>query len=214
MVLEQAPDSKGSAGRPELKDSSGIASQKRQVRLGLSRCLTFVAVSSCRKSSCPDFHQKSYRVDLPSHRVKSKRQRYLNGWRAGATASCITALVVFMVNFIVLVWATSRYHFAEGIGILFSGNCARAKSTNTWLQFIVNVLSSILLAASNYCMQCLSSPTRKEVDSAHIKGRMLDIGIPSVQNLRAISMERKLLWTGIVISALPLHFMYVSQMLI
>ncbi|KAL8701122.1 MAG: hypothetical protein Q9201_005087 [Fulgogasparrea decipioides] len=56
-------------------------------------------------------------------------------------------------------------------------------------------------------MQCLGSPIRKEVDAAHSKGEMLDIGIPSVQNIKAISQNRKTLWAVLVISALPLHFM-------
>ncbi|KAL9598846.1 MAG: hypothetical protein Q9179_003771 [Wetmoreana sp. 5 TL-2023] len=52
-------------------------------------------------------------------------------------------------------------------------------------------------------MQCLGSPIRKEVDAAHSKGEMLDIGIPSVQNIKAISQNRKTLWAVLVISALP-----------
>lgn len=60
-------------------------------------------------------------------------------------------------------------------------------------------------------MQCLTSPTREEVDAAHSRGKVLDIGIPSVQNLRAISTERRVLWAILALSALPLHFVFVSQ---
>ncbi|KAL8727294.1 MAG: hypothetical protein Q9181_005758 [Wetmoreana brouardii] len=61
-----------------------------------------------------------------------------------------------------------------------------------------------------YLAPCLGSPTRKEVDAAHAKGKILDVGILSIQNLNAVSRERKFLWAGLVISALPLHFLYNS----
>ncbi|KAL8997821.1 MAG: hypothetical protein Q9169_002993 [Polycauliona sp. 2 TL-2023] len=126
-----------------------------------------------------------------AHRETSLKQRYFEGWRAGAIMSCATALAVLIVNIAVTSWAVKNYPSANGIGTIFSGNCARAKSINTWLQIIVNVLSSTLLAASNYCMQCAGSPTRVEVDAAHARGKILDIGIPSIQNLRFIGFEHQ-----------------------
>ncbi|KAL8722996.1 MAG: hypothetical protein Q9225_000612 [Loekoesia sp. 1 TL-2023] len=164
------------------------------------------------ESSSSSVNQEDLDVDLPVHRRRSRRQRYVEGWRAGAAASCITALAVLIINATVMTWAASQYPSAEGIGTIFSGHCARAKSMNSWLQLVVNVLSSTLLAASNYCMQCLGSPTREEVDTAHGKGKLLDIGIPSIQNLKAISLERRILWAGLALSALPLHFVYNSML--
>ncbi|KAL9598644.1 MAG: hypothetical protein Q9219_004390 [cf. Caloplaca sp. 3 TL-2023] len=132
------------------------------------------------------------------HRRTSWRQRYIEGWRAGATASCITAVCVLIINVTLLIWAANRYHTVKGIGTIYSGSCATAKSRTTWLQLVVNVLSSTVLGASNYCMQCLSSPTRCEVDKAHARGQSLDIGIPSIQNLKAINWKRRWLWVGLV----------------
>lgn len=149
-------------------------------------------------------------IDVSTYRQRTWRQKYCDGWKAGAIASCISAMTVLMINITVLSWAVNRYPTVGGIGVLFSGDCARAKRINTWLQLIINVLSTILLAASNYCMQCVSAPTRGEVDRAHSKGKILDIGIPSIQNLKAIGRERRLLWAGLAISALPLHFVYNS----
>lgn len=82
----------------------------------------------------------------------------------------------------------------------------RRSHLNTWLQVVVNVLISTLLAANSCCMQRVSSPTRNEVDAAFAKGEMLDIGIPSIQNLIFICVERKSHWLGLASSALPLHF--------
>lgn len=154
---------------------------------------------------------KNLDTDVPPHRRRSWRQSYCEGWRAGATASCVTALVVLIINIIVMIWAARRYPVVNSVGVIFTGECARAKRLNTWLQFIVNAFSSILLAASNFCMQCLVSPTREEVDRAHSKGKTLDIGIPSIRNLKAVRTERRVLWAGLAISALPLHFVSVSK---
>ena len=59
-------------------------------------------------------------------------------------------------------------------------------------------------------MQCLSSPTRSEIDKAHGQGVWLDIGVPSVRNLRRLSTTRIVLWYLLAISSIPLHFLYNS----
>lgn len=69
-------------------------------------------------------------------------------------------------------------------------------------------MGTILLGASNYTMQCLSSPTRAEVDAAHSKGKYLDIGLPSLRNLRG--WKRIVPYTFLVLSTLPLHFLWNS----
>lgn len=56
-------------------------------------------------------------------------------------------------------------------------------------------------------MQCLSAPTRKEVDEAHAKGKWLDIGVPSVRNLTSIPKLRLGMWVGLGLTSLPLHLM-------
>ena len=79
-----------------------------------------------------------------------------------------------------------------------------------WLHLAINVLSTLLLGASNYCMQCLTSPTREEVDRAHSRHIWLDIGIPSVRNLRRVSWYKIILWWLLAISGIPLHLLYNS----
>ncbi|MCJ1312051.1 hypothetical protein MMC25_005725 [Agyrium rufum] len=59
-------------------------------------------------------------------------------------------------------------------------------------------------------MQILTAPTRAEIDEAHTRGRWLDIGVPSVRNLRSISRKRVLLWFGLAFSSLPLHLLFNS----
>ncbi len=59
-------------------------------------------------------------------------------------------------------------------------------------------------------MQCLSSPTRNEIDKAHSQGIWLDIGVPSVRNLRRLSTTRIILWWLLAFSSIPLHLLYNS----
>ena len=59
-------------------------------------------------------------------------------------------------------------------------------------------------------MQCLSAPSRSEVNKAHLSGSHLDIGVPSLRNLRHISGRRIALWMILCASTVPLHLMWNS----
>ncbi|KAF4810173.1 hypothetical protein CGCSCA4_v011023 [Colletotrichum siamense] len=96
----------------------------------------------------------------------------------------------------------------NGIGVIWEGQKTKVKIWNTVLHIVINIISTILLCGSNYCMQCLVAPTRGELDQAHAEKRWLDIGTPSIRNFRRISWRKKLLWTLLAISSLPLHLLY------
>jgi hypothetical protein len=78
---------------------------------------------------------------------------------------------------------------------------------NTRVHFAINAVSAVLLSASNYCIQCLSVPTRKEIHEAHTSGKWLDIGVASVTNLEEIG-KRKLFFSWCLgLSSIPLHLL-------
>ncbi|KAF3005003.1 hypothetical protein E8E13_008650 [Curvularia kusanoi] len=89
-------------------------------------------------------------------------------------------------------------------------DCDEARQMNTGLHLLINALSTILLGSSNYCMQCLSAPTRKEVDRAHAQRRSLDIGVLSVSNLLRINRKRAVMWAILGLTSIPLHLFYNS----
>jgi hypothetical protein len=149
-------------------------------------------------------------------RISSKRtvdglspfQKYtqrLAGWRVAALNFAICASVVFMLNLVVTVWGSVSLKKNEGA--LGEGNCGQVKRLNTALHVLLNVFSTILLSGSNYCMQCLSAPTRDEIDKAHAAQRWLDIGIPSIRNLRYVNRRKLVLWFLLGISSVPLHLL-------
>ena len=113
-----------------------------------------------------------------------------------------------------MIWASARYKVVERIGTILDGSCEKTKNLSLWLHLAINALSTILLGASNYCMQCLSSPTRQEVDKAHSQGIWLDIGVPGIRNLRRISRRRLVLWMLLTLSSIPLHLLYNSAVFI
>lgn len=122
----------------------------------------------------------------------------------------VTASVVFVINLVFTVWAVKTSGPFNGTITLQAGSCETTKKLTVGLHLLINILSTLLLGASNYSMQCLSAPTRDEVDRAHSRGIWLDIGVPSIRNMRNISMRNIVLWWLLALSSAPLHLLYNS----
>ena len=155
------------------------------------------------------------RSELDTEKAQSEGQRSSGPWyrrgfkgsRGGIILSRAVATLIFLMNLSVFLWGLSSHEIKDGLGTLYRGDCAVAKRTNSLIQIMINALGTLLLAASNYCMQNLSSPTRQEVDEAHAKRNYLCIGAPSFTNLRNIARKQALLWIVLGLSALPIHFL-------
>lgn len=146
-------------------------------------------------------------TDVPGKvETRSNATKFTSGWRFGAINCAISATVVFLINLIVTIVFSARKN-----GALYSGDCDHASKLNTALHVFINLLSTILLSSSNYCMQCLSAPTRTEVDEAHAKGKWLDIGVQSIHNMYNIKgsdhARRLVVWLILGLSSLPLHLL-------
>jgi len=136
----------------------------------------------------------------------------VDGWRFGAMAAAASTSLVFLINLSVTIWVgvelskvTSTGH--STILTLHRSDCQDVERINTWVHFAINAVSGVLLSASNYCMQCLSAPTRKETNKAHASGKWLDIGIPSIRNLKAIGKRKLFFWWCLGLSSIPLHLL-------
>ncbi|KIW71268.1 hypothetical protein PV04_03451 [Phialophora macrospora] len=133
----------------------------------------------------------------------------LYGWRTGALTAALLAAVSLLVNLILVIWLGVHGSGANLVE-LYNGDCGRVQTMDIWVHLAINVFSTLLLGGSNYCMQCLSAPTRADVDRAHAKAKFLDIGVPSVRNLWNIPRLKLLLWWALGLSSVPLHLMYNS----
>ena len=121
----------------------------------------------------------------------------------------MTSGLTLFVNLALIIWGSTK-GFEGGIATVQKGDCNMTKKLDLWLHLGINLLSTLLLGASNYTMQCLSAVTRDEIDKAHQQRISLDIGTLSLQNLRRISWRRVILWWLLALSSIPLHFMYNS----
>ncbi|KAI9718441.1 MAG: hypothetical protein M1812_004162 [Candelaria pacifica] len=146
----------------------------------------------------------------PKHpRAKTWRTRWSNRTTALRVQQTLTALV-FVINFTGMVWAWCAFGTINYIGTVYQGDCKKTKQYNTWVHFLINALSTILLGSSNFCMQLLVAPTRRDIDHTHSSGGSLDIGVPSIRNLWKIERSRMVVWLLLGFSSGVLHLLWNS----
>ncbi|KAH7420103.1 hypothetical protein BKA64DRAFT_652375 [Cadophora sp. MPI-SDFR-AT-0126] len=117
---------------------------------------------------------------------------------------------VLIANFTLTLYAHAHYPHSNGVGIIYQGSCSKTKLLNIWLHLLINLLSTGMLMASNYCMQLLAAPTRADINRAHELNKWLDIGVPSVRNFTSIGRWRQFSWILLASTSLPLHLIYNS----
>lgn len=137
-----------------------------------------------------------------------------NGYHFGVLCCAWTSGAVFLLNLITTGWAVAHSGTFTGLGTSHEGSCKQSSKLGFWIHLMINVLSTTLLGASNYAMQCLNAPTRTEIDKAHAKGDWLDIGIISMRNIRKTAYHRQALWWALATSTIPLHLLWNSAVFI
>lgn len=138
-----------------------------------------------------------------------RRLKY--GWRFGTFMSCILVGIILCFNIAFTIYVlTVKPPSDDGVGELSSGRCHSILSASTKIHILINVCSAVVVAASNYNMQCLSAPTRADIDKAHRRRKHLQIGVQSLKNLRHLQSWKVILWVALLISTLPLHFLWNS----
>ena len=134
---------------------------------------------------------------------------HLVGWKFGVTGWVVVVITTLFINIGLSVFVGYYHGFNNGIGTLLQGECSKITAYSIGAHLIINVLTTLLLSGSNYCMQCLSAPTRREINNAHKRDITFDIGIPSLRNLAALDRWKVVMWTLLGISSLPLHLLSV-----
>lgn len=88
---------------------------------------------------------------------------------------------------------------------MYHGNCTVVDQVNAALHLLINALSTLLLGASNFCMQILVAPSRKDLDRAHEKGKSMAIGVQAIGNLWHLGKTIKLVWVVLALASGGLH---------
>ncbi|KAK6384427.1 uncharacterized protein PV06_10934 [Exophiala oligosperma] len=142
----------------------------------------------------------------------SRRRRWFGqGWRASSKIALGCAVTVLITNICLTIGiVTTGVKMMDGVYMVYEGSCSKTQTKDSWVHLCLNIVATLLLASSNYCMQLLTSPTRSEVDKAHAKRKWLDIGIPSIRNLGSLRKKKVALWWILAISSVPLHLVYNS----
>lgn len=122
----------------------------------------------------------------------------------------VMASAVLVTNCVATIVIHLEYSTQDGVSTAFEGDCHFVGQLSLGLHVVINILSSLLLSASNYTMQVLNAPTRSECDKAHARGDWLDIGITSLRNIARITWSRRVLWLLLGFSSVPIHLFYNS----
>lgn len=135
------------------------------------------------------------------------RDKY-QGWRFGVLTCASSTCLVLLINICLTLGALGHHGWGrDGQPVLYDGKCDTVSKLSTGVHLLINAMSTTLLCASSYCMQCLSSPTRQELDWAHKQRSWLDIGVLSPRNIKSISKSRRLQWLVLGLSTVPLHLL-------
>ncbi|CAH0046098.1 unnamed protein product [Clonostachys solani] len=135
------------------------------------------------------------------------------GWQRGASWAAVLISVILLGNIILTVVCKSNFHPTgayTNIVTIRAGDCKEMKNLGVIIHLVINIISTLLVGASNYCMQTVSAPTREDIDKVHARGSWLDIGIPSVRNMWFIRKRRLVVWLVLGITSIPLHLVYNS----
>ncbi len=193
------------------KSSSGKSVLSRQVFRRMHRS-DLRAMFDKGKQGFQTIQEKYSIENIPLPLVKQDIQPGQE-WIRGAMVCALGTASIGVLNVILTIIAVGIAYSKEAsdkrfsYGELYEGDCSVTSSWTTGMHLVINVLSSILLAASNYVMQCLSAPSRADVDKAHAKRDWLDIGTLSIRNLWVMDGKRKILWGLLFISSLPIHML-------
>ncbi|KAH7341227.1 hypothetical protein BKA66DRAFT_448311 [Pyrenochaeta sp. MPI-SDFR-AT-0127] len=170
-----------------------------------------IRVMAMRGNVQLEFVSHSYKGFIAANRALWRWLVMDRTWKWTILACAILATIICILNISVAIWATSRKQRTdEGNYVIKSGSCHSVSRSNIIIHLFINILSMLLLASSNFCMQVAIAPTRAEVDLAHARRKWLDIGTPSLGNLRHVSRSRVICWILLSISSIPLHLVYNS----
>ncbi|KAK4211282.1 hypothetical protein QBC37DRAFT_402664 [Rhypophila decipiens] len=128
-------------------------------------------------------------VELLSQWFPKIKEDGATGWRKWRSRRSRALLLQLGLIFLILIAnvaltgvAVKWYGSENGVGLIYQGDCDTVETWNRWIHLLINLLSTGMLGASNYCMQLQAAPTRAKVDEAHRAGKSLDIGVPSLRN--------------------------------
>ena len=134
--------------------------------------------------------------------LRTKHMSYLTAWQTSIYWWALLTSIILLVELGLLIWVSVSFSRDDGHSVLYEGSCDHVSKLDTASHLLMNLVSIVLLSASNYTMQCLSSPNRQEIDRAHASRQSLDIGVPSLKNLRRVTRQARLSWILLAVTSI------------
>ncbi|KAI6083546.1 hypothetical protein F4821DRAFT_271700 [Hypoxylon rubiginosum] len=124
------------------------------------------------------------------------------GWKKAAKVNCVVLLCISITLAGCLIAAVTQAGGIQKALFFYRGDCdGNVARVNTVLHLLINIISTLVV---------LNSPSREEVNKAHVKGSWLDIGVPSVRNVIHISKFKTWSWVVLFLSSIPIHVLFNS----
>ena len=120
----------------------------------------------------------------------------------------ILGISTLTLNIAIACWLSTTGDSSGQLVVFRRKSCKSSRTVIFAVHLVINVFATLLLSASNYCMQLLSSPLREEVDIAHAAKNWKYIGVPNFRILQHISWTRRLLRLNLAISSPPVHLLW------
>lgn len=156
-------------------------------------------------------YERTGKKRLSFWRRTHQRIIQLTGWKRAAVVNCVLIFTILAV----LVGALIAFWVESGslldYSILATGDChAYTERLNTVLHLFINILSTGILASTNFFMQILNAPDRKDLDTVHQRGSWLEIGVLSPRNAFRVSKFKTVLYLAFFLSSIPIHVLFNS----
>ncbi|KAJ5963319.1 uncharacterized protein N7479_003195 [Penicillium vulpinum] len=172
-----------------------------------SRSLSVFRSWSWFPNYCKAPKEEVQQLTDPDHIRRWIKGVVICSWIIGGVLALNIVLAVIAVGLAYSGNSGQSFSFAS----LYMGKCSTSKNWTTGLHLLINILSTALLGASNYCMQCLAAPSREQVDKAHSQKTWVRIGVPNIMDLlRYQTGKRRFLGLILLITSLPIHLIYNS----
>ncbi|KAK9782413.1 hypothetical protein SCAR479_00756 [Seiridium cardinale] len=136
----------------------------------------------------------------------------VSGWKRAAHVNSIVLGAITLTLLACLITSAEQTAGLSKAHMFYTGTCdgGSAAQVNVALHLLLNVVSTAIFASSNFFMQVLNSPSRKEVDEIHSKGPWMGIGVPSVRNTFGVSKFKTSCWILLLVPSIPLHLLFNS----
>ncbi|KAK1851082.1 hypothetical protein CCHR01_06310 [Colletotrichum chrysophilum] len=136
------------------------------------------------------------------------------GWRRLAIVNMVLMSVALVIMISISLAAFLVTGDFKQTWIFHTTKCLDISTPNTLVHLLLNALSTIVLASSNFLMQICNAPSRQEIDKTHAKQDWLDIGIPSWRNAFRISWFKFVAWSILFLTSIPIHMIFNSSVIL